>query len=504
MSGDTYIGVIDQGTTGTRFVVVDGRGQPVADAFTRLERRTLRPDRVEYDPDELWGSTVDAIQRGLQRADLDPDALTTIGIANQRQTTVVWERSSGRPLGNALGWQDRRVVEKVAALGRDAVDLIRDRTGLVPDAYFAAPKLQWFLDEHEVVTRARATDGEILFGTVDSWLVYNLTGEHVTDVTNAAQTMLFDIHDRAWDEDLRSLFGVPRAMLPEVRPSSDPHGFGRTDPEGILGSEVPVTGVLGDQQASLVGQGGFSPGDAKVTYGSGNFFLQNTGDEAVSTDSDLLTTIWFQSAGEDPCYGLEGPIFATGSLLEWFEDIGFLEDPERITTLSHRVESSKGVVVAPGFDGLGGPSWGPGVRAALVGLSRHTRPEHLARAAVERIGFGTRATVESAERATGVEHESLIVDGGAVHDDEFARLQATLVGTPLVRSEVPQTTALGAAFAAGLASDIWDSPEEVRALCPARTRFEPANDRDDVDRQYRRWCDLVDTVRSLQRESTTF
>ncbi|AUX08268.1 glycerol kinase [Halalkaliarchaeum desulfuricum] len=496
MSERQFIGVINQGTTGTQFVVFD-RVEPVAEAFSAVDRMVDGYDRVEYDPEDLWTSTLDSIQRGLRRADIGPEELAGIGFATQRQTTVVWDRKTGQPVGNAIGWQDRHTAGGIATLDRGEIELIRNRTGLIPDPYFAGPKLKGLLDTDDAL-RARAHAGGLLFGTVDSWLVYNLTGRHVTDVTNAAQTMLFDIREQKWDDDLLALFDVPRAMLPEVRPSSDPVGFGRTDPDGVLATEIPVTGVLGDQQASLVGQAGFDPGDAKVTYGSGNFFLQNTGDEPVQAGDDLLTTIWFQEAGEDPLYGLEGPVFTTGSILERLGDVGFLDEPERITRLSRSVDSTDGVFVVPEFDGFGSQRWGPGSRISLVGLARHTRREHVARAAVESIAFGTRAAVEAAETATGVEHDRLRVDGGAIYDDEFARMQATLIGIPLVRSAVTQTAALGAAVAAGLALEVWESPTQVREQRTIEETFRPeGSETDAVDRRYRDWRDVVDTVRCL-------
>lgn len=501
MTGRQFLGVINQGTTGTQFVVFD-REMPVAEAFTEVDRLIDGHDRVEYDPEDLWTSTLDAVQRGLRRADKDPEDLDGLGLATQRQTTIVWERDTGRPIGNAIGWQDRHTVGGLATLDENAVETIRTRTGLIPDPYFAAPKLTGLLDADEA-RRRRAESGELLFGTVDSWLVYNLTERHVTDVTNAAQTMLFDIHSRTWDDALLSLFDVPRPMLPDVRPSSDPDGFGRTDPDGVLSAEIPVTGVLGDQQASLVGQAGFDPGDAKVTYGSGNFFLQNTGIDPVQTNNGLLTTIWFQQAGEKPLYALEGPVFTTGAVLERLCDLGFFDDPERITRLSRSVGSPDGVFVVPEFDDFGTAGWGPSGRASLLGVGRSARREHVARAAVESIAFGTRAAVEAAASAADVEHDQLNVDGGAIYDDEFARMQATLIGTPLVRSTVTQTAALGAAVAAGLALGVWESPTRMRELRTDEETFRPeGGEADAVDRRYRDWRNVVDNVRRLQDRQT--
>lgn len=493
-----YIGAIDQGTAGTRFVIVDQSGRPVADAFTKLAPQTAESGQVGYDPLELWGSVTDVVQRGLASATIDPDDLAALAVANQRQTALVWERSTGRPITEAISWQDRRTVDRITALDREAVDLIRERTGLVPDPYFAAPKLEWLLDHGgDGRLRDRGAAGDVLFGTVDSWLLYNLTGVHATDVTNAAQTMLYDIERLAWDRDLLELFGIPRAMLPTVRPSSDPHGFGRTDPDGLLAAELPVTGVLGDQQAALVGQAGFDEGDAKVTYGAGNFFMQNTGTDPLRTDGGLLTTIWFQQEGGDPWYGLEGPVLTTGAILEWLEEIGLLDDPGALARLARRVESTEGVSVLPAFHGLGAPKWYPKVRAAILGMSRGTRRRHIVRATVESIAFETRAVIEAAEAATGVRHDRVLVDGGAVYDDDFAKLQADVIGRALVRPAVSQTTALGAAFVAGLAIGTWETVDAVRDAWESDLTVSPSADSAAVDRRYERWMAVVDCVQSL-------
>lgn len=497
-----YIGAIDQGTAGTRFVVFDQSGRPAADAFTKLTPQTAESGRVEYDPVELWGSVTDVVHRGLASADIGADDLSALAVANQRQTTIVWERSSSRPVAAALSWQDRRTVDRMASLEPEVVDLIRERTGLIPDPYFAAPKLEWLLEHGgDGSLRERAEAGEVLFGTVDSWLLYHLTGAHVTDVTNAAQTMLFDIEALSWDDDLLDVFGIPREMLPAVRPSSDLEGFGRTDPDGVLAAKIPVTGVLGDQQAALVGQAGFDDGAAKVTYGSGNFFIQNTGTDPVWTDNGLLTTIWFQQAGGDPWYGLEGPVFTTGTTLEWLERIGLLDDPGELARLARAVDSTEGVFVLPAFAGLGAPVWDPMVRAAIVGMSRGTRRRHIVRATVESIAFETRAVIETAEAATGVEHERVLVDGGAVYDDDFGQLQADIVGRTLVRPAVTQTTALGAAFVAGLAIGMWDSMDAVRDAWESGRTIRPETNAEAVDRRYRIWTAVAECVQTLHRET---
>lgn len=519
MTGMAHLGALDQGTSGTRFVIFDGDGTPIAEAFTGHQPQTSGADRIEYDPLKLWGCATDAIRRGLAQADLDAAELRALGISSQRQTVLLWDAESGRPCTSALSWRDRRTAAQVEALDEAERRLIRDRTGLEPDAYFAAPSAKWLLDEGgksdrksgrvggaaerdserpETDLRARAERGEVLLGTVDSWLCYNLTGRHVTDVTNAAQTMLFDIHEREWDDELLALFDVPRAALPVVRPSSDPEGFGATDPDGVLNAEVPVTGVMGDQQAALLGRVGCAEGDAKVTYGTGNFFLQNTGAEPVDAGGELLTTIWFQRAGEEPYYGLEGPVFATGAVLEWLRTVGLLEDAAGLDQ-PECTEGDGTVYFVPAFGGLGAPDWATDAQGGVFGLHRDTDREDLLRAAVEAIGFGTRAVVEAAENATGVTHERLLVDGGAIQNDEFAQCQADLIDRTLVRSDVTQTTALGAGFAAGLAVGVWDSLGDLERCRPTGRTFTPSGDGVSVADAYRRWRDVVETVARMGR-----
>ncbi|MBB6645646.1 FGGY family carbohydrate kinase [Halobellus ruber] len=511
MSAGPYVGALDQGTGGTRFVVFDGDGSPVSSAYTTHNTVTPDVDRVEYDPLKLWGCATDTIRRVLVRADVEADRLRALGVSSQRQTVLLWEAATGRPVANALSWQDRRTADRIAALDAEDRQLIRSRTGLEPDPYFAAPNAQWLLDNGDAATgdgkpgfgdsagtalRERAAAGNVLVGTVDSWLLYNLTGTHATDVTNAAQTMLFDIHAREWDDDLLDLFGVPRAALPTVHPSSDPTGFGETDPDGILGAAVPVTGVMGDQQAALLGRVGADRDAAKVTYGTGNFFLQHTGTEAPDADSKLLSTVWFQRAGSGPLYGLEGPVFATGTLLEWLRSVGFLERADGFDRLGPTAPRGP-VQVVPGFGGLGAPYWVPGVDTAVLGVTRNTDADAVVRAAVRAIAFATRTVVDAAEAATGVDHDRLLVDGGAIQHDEFAQWQADLLGRRLVRSEVTQTTALGAGFAAGLAADVWDSIDDLdRCRTEGRT-FTPSAESDAVEAAYRRWQTAVDAVAGI-------
>ncbi len=364
---ETYVGAIDQGTTGTRFMVFDHAGEVVANAYEKHEQIYPKPGWVEHDPTEIWENTQQVVTDALAAEDLDPTQLEAIGITNQRETTIVWDAESGRPVHNALVWQDRRTTDRVEELqAEDKVEWIRGKTGLEADAYFSATKTEWILDNAEPLklqasrgenVRDRAEAGELLMGTIDTWLIYNLTGNHITDVSNASRTMLYNIRDLEWDDELLEEFGVPRSMLPEVRPSSDEAYYGTTDADGFLGAEVPVAGALGDQQAALFGQTCFDTGDAKNTYGTGSFYLMNTGTEAVESDHGLLTTIGFQLSGEPVQYALEGSIFITGAAIEWLEDVDLINNAAQTAELARSVDSTDGVYMVPAFTGLGAPHW---------------------------------------------------------------------------------------------------------------------------------------------------
>ncbi|MFT4885351.1 MAG: glycerol kinase, partial [Natronomonas sp.] len=358
---DTYVGAIDQGTTGTRFMVFDHAGEAVAYAYEKHEQLYPEPGWVEHDPVEIWENTQTVVTEGLKSAGLDADQLAALGITNQRETTVVWDRETGEPVYNALVWQDRRTTDRVEEL-QDAgkTDRIRDKTGLECDAYFSATKVEWILDNADPIdperthfddVRDRAEAGELVMGTIDSWLIYKLTGNHITDVTNASRTMLYNIHEMGWDHELLAEFDVPETMLPEVRPSSDEETYGTTDADGFLGLEVPISGALGDQQAALFGQTCFDEGDAKNTYGTGSFYLMNTGETAVESDHGLLTTVAFQLSGEPVQYALEGAIFITGAAIEWLEDVEFIESVAETAELARSVDSTDGVYMVPAFTG---------------------------------------------------------------------------------------------------------------------------------------------------------
>ncbi|GAB3416090.1 glycerol kinase GlpK [Haloparvum alkalitolerans] len=507
---DTYVGAIDQGTTGTRFMVFDHAGQVVANAYETHEQIYPNPGWVEHDPVEIWENTQSVVVDGLAAAGIDADQLAALGITNQRETTVVWDADSGRPVHNALVWQDRRTTDRVEELQEAGDDeWIQERTGLEVDAYFSATKTEWILDNAEPLKlqssrgedlRDRAEAGDLLMGTIDAWLVYNLTGNHITDVTNASRTMLFDVHEMDWDDDLLETFGVPEEMVPEVRPSSDEELYGHTDPDGFLGAEVPVAGALGDQQAALFGQTCFDAGDAKNTYGTGSFYLMNTGTDAVTSDHGLLTTVAFQLSGEPVQYALEGSIFITGAAIEWLEDVDLINNAAQTAELARSVESTDGVYMVPAFTGLGAPHWDGRARGTMVGITRGTRKEHIVRATLESIAYQTRDVAEAMEADSGVETTSLRVDGGAVKNDFLCGLQSDIIQTDIVRPEVDETTALGSAYAAGLAVGYWESLDELRDNWQVDRTFEPEMDEAKADRMYDRWDDAVERSLDWARE----
>ncbi|QZX98694.1 glycerol kinase GlpK [Halobaculum rubrum] len=499
---DTYVGAIDQGTTGTRFMVFDHAGQVVANAYEKHEQIYPEPGWVEHDPTEIWENTKSVVTEALADAGLAASQLAAIGITNQRETTVVWDADSGRPVHNALVWQDRRTTDRVEELqAEDKVEWIRGKTGLEADAYFSATKTEWILDNAEPLKlqstrenelRDRAEAGELLMGTIDSWLIYNLTGNHITDVSNASRTMLYDIRELEWDDELLAEFDVPESMVPEVRPSSDESYYGHTDPDGFLGAEVPVAGALGDQQAAMFGQTCFDEGDAKNTYGTGSFYLMNTGTDAVESDHGLLTTIGFQLSGEPVQYALEGSIFVTGAAIEWLEDVDLINNAAQTAELARSVDSTDGVYMVPAFTGLGAPHWDGRARGTIVGMTRGTRKEHIVRATLEAIAYQTRDVAEAMEADSGVETTSLRVDGGAVKNNFLCQLQSDIIRTEIVRPEVDETTALGSAYAAGLAVGYWDSVDDLRRNWQVDREFTPEMDEDDADAMYDRWGDAVE------------
>ena len=510
MTDNTYVGAVDQGTTGTRFIVFDHSGQIVANAYEKHEQIYPEPGWVEHDSTEIWENTKNVTNRALSDAGITADQLEAIGVTNQRETTLLWDADTGRPLHNALVWQDRRTTDRIETLQDEGkADEVQAKTGLEPDAYFSATKAEWLLDNADPIktqrarpsdTRERAAEGDVLFGTIDTWVIYNLTGNHITDVTNASRTMLFNIHDMDWDDGLLEEFDVPREMLPEVRPSSDEDYYGHTDDEGFLGTEVPVAGALGDQQAALFGQTCFDAGDAKNTYGTGSFFLMNTGNEAVTSENGLLTTVGFQRSGEPVQYALEGSIFITGAAIEWLEDLTLIDSAAETEELARSVDSTDGVYFVPAFTGLGAPHWDQRARGTIVGMTRGTRREHIVRATLESIAYQTRDVAEAMEADSGIDMQTLRVDGGAVKNNYLCQLQSDIIDTDIARPEVDETTALGSAYAAGLAVGYWSDLDELTANWQIDREFEPEMENDEADKMYDRWSDAVDRSRDWARD----
>jgi glycerol kinase len=510
MTDNTYVAAVDQGTTGTRFMVFDHSGQVVANAYETHEQIYPEPGWVEHDPREIWENTKDVTVLALADAGISADQLEAIGVTNQRETTLLWDADTGRPLHNALVWQDRRTTDRIETLQDEGkADEVQAKTGLEPDAYFSATKAEWLLDNADPIktqrarpadVRERAAEGDVLFGTIDTWVIYNLTGNHITDVTNASRTMLFDINEMDWDDELCEEFNVPREMLPEVRPSSDEDTYGTTDADGFLNAEVPVAGALGDQQAALFGQTCFDAGDAKNTYGTGSFFLMNTGNEAVTSENGLLTTVGFQRSGEPVQYALEGSIFITGAAIEWLEDLTLIEDAAETEELARSVDSTDGVYFVPAFTGLGAPHWDQRARGTIVGMTRGTRREHIVRATLESIAYQTRDVAEAMEADSGIDMQTLRVDGGAVKNNYLCQLQSDIIDTDIARPEVDETTALGSAYAAGLAVGYWSDLDELTANWQIDREFEPEMENDEADKMYDRWSDAVDRSRDWARD----
>ena len=510
MSTETYVGSVDQGTTGTRFMVFDHGGNVVTSAYEKHEQIYPEPGWVEHDPMEIWENTQSVITTALDEGGIDPEQLEAIGVTNQRETTLLWDAESGQPIANAIVWQDRRTTDRIETLEEDGqAEMVQQKTGLEPDAYFSATKAEWLLDNTDPIklqrarpqdVRERAEAGDLMFGTIDTWVIYNLTGNHITDVSNASRTMLFNIHEMDWDEELLDEFNVPAATLPEVRPSSDDETYGSTDPAGFLGAEVPVAGALGDQQAALFGQTCFDSGDAKNTYGTGSFMLMNTGNEAVMSDHGLLTTVGFQRSGEPVQYALEGAIFITGAAIEWLEDMTLIDDAMESEAVARSVDSTDGVYFVPAFAGLGAPHWDQRARGTIVGMTRGTRREHVVRAVLESIAFQTKDVAEAMVEDSGIDLADLRVDGGAVKNNFLCQLQADIVDTTIVRPVVDETTALGSAYAAGLAVGYWDTVDELRDNWQVDREFEVDPDAD-YTAEFDRWHDAVD--RSLDWAKST-
>jgi glycerol kinase len=485
-----YILALDQGTTSSRAILFDHGGAVASVAQREFPQIFPKPGWVEHDPKEIWASQIAVAAEALARVPGGTAGVAAIGITNQRETTVVWDRETGEPIYNAIVWQDRRTADRCDKLKADGFeDLVRQRTGLVIDAYFSGTKAAWILDNVEGA-RAGAAAGRLAFGTIDSWLVWQLTGGrvHVTDVSNASRTMLFNIHTLKWDEDLLGMLGVPASLLPEVHASSEV--YGRV--AGGLGlSGVPVAGIAGDQQAALFGQMCVTPGMAKNTYGTGCFLLQNTGERPVESANRLLTTVAWQVGGRTE-YALEGSVFIGGAVVQWLRDgLGLIQHSQDVERLAASVPDNGGVYLVPAFAGLGAPHWDAYARGTIVGLTRGANAGHIARAAIESIAYQVGDLLDAVHRDAGIPLGELRVDGGAARNDMLLQFQADLLGAPVVRPTVTETTAIGAAYLAGLAVGFWASPEEIARQWKAERRFDPSMPEPEAGRLRDRWHDAL-------------
>jgi glycerol kinase len=481
-----FVAAIDQGTTSTRCLIVDRDGSVVASAQLEHEQYFPHPGWVEHDAREIWERTVDVVGEALHNAHLTSADIAAVGITNQRETTVLWDKATGKPVHPAIVWQDTRTAELIEELGGvEGPDRFRTRCGLPLSTYFSGPKVSWLLGNSPEL-RERAEAGEVLFGTIDSWLLWNLTGVHATDVTNASRTMLMNLETLDWDPDILAAMSIPPAMLPEIRPSVGVFGTAGGPLEG-----APVAGILGDQQAALFGQGCFSPGDAKNTYGTGCFMLQNTGTRPVLSDNGLLTTVAYQIGDQPAVYALEGSIAVAGALVQWLRDnLRIIERSQDVEALAASVPDNGDVYLVPAFSGLFAPRWRTDARGVIVGLTRFTTAGHIARSALEATAYQTREVLEAMQADSGVELTLLKVDGGMVVNDLLMQFQADILGVPVARPVVVETTAVGAALAAGFAVGYWEDLGDLRL--GEGDRWEPAMNEDRRRTLYERWTQAVE------------
>jgi glycerol kinase len=487
-----FVAAIDQGTTSTRCIIFD-KGRPVATAQEEHRQIFPRSGWVEHDPLEIWQATQKLVAQAIASAGANPGDIASLGITNQRETTVVWNRNTGQPYSNAIVWQDTRTKALCDELGKDGgIDRFRSTTGLPLATYFSAPKLRWILDHVEGV-RAAAKRGDAIFGTIDSWLIWNLTGgknggRHVTDVTNASRTMLLNLRSLQWDLQMIELMGVEEKMLPAVTASIDSQGWGTTLTDGPLGARVPICGNLGDQQAALVGQCCFDPGESKNTYGTGCFLLLNTGTEPVQSKSGLLTTVAYQRSGEPARYALEGSVAVAGSLVQWMRDkLGMIRSASEIETLAAGDEDSGGVYIVPAFSGLFAPYWRSDARGIIAGLTAYANKHHLARAVLEAVAYQTRDVADAMARDSGKTITHMKVDGGMTGNTILMQFQADVLGVPVTRSKIRETTALGAAYAAGLAVGFWQDWTELRRHWQQDRTWQPKMDESEREKRVAGW-----------------
>ncbi|MQA08564.1 MAG: glycerol kinase GlpK [Pseudonocardiaceae bacterium] len=491
----TYVAAIDQGTTSTRCMIFDHSGG--VKAVDQMEHEQIFPKAgwVEHNPEEIWNNTREVCAGALAKADLTAGDIAAVGITNQRETTVVWDRTTGKPVYNAIVWQDTRTDRIATQLGElgGGQERYRERTGLPLATYFSGPKIKWILDNVDGA-RERAEAGQLLFGNMDTWVLWNATGGtdggvHVTDPTNASRTLLMDLDTLSWNEEICADMGIPPAMLPEIRSSSEEYGKVRA--RGAL-ADVPIAGILGDQQAATFGQACLSVGEAKNTYGTGNFVLLNTGNSKVMSENGLLTTMCYKIGSQQAVYALEGAIAVTGSLVQWLRDnLGMITNAPEIEDLARGVDDNGGCYFVPAFSGLFAPHWRSDARGAIVGLTRYVNRGHLARAVLEATAFQTREVIDAMNADSGVPLKTLKVDGGMVGNELLMQFQADLLGVSVVRPRVPETTSLGAAYAAGLAVGFWQGEEDIRSNWVKDKQWDPQMDAESRDRQYRMWQKAV-------------
>lgn len=488
---EKYILSLDQGTTSSRAILFNEKGEAVHTAQREITQHFPHPGWVEHNANEIWGSVLSVIASVLSESGVKPEQIAAIGITNQRETAVVWDKETGDPVYHAIVWQSRQtsgICEELKAQGLD--DTIRAKTGLLIDPYFSGTKVKWILDEVEGA-REKAEQGKLLFGTIDTWLIWKFTGgrAHVTDYSNASRTLMYNIYELKWDDELLEILGVPASMLPQVRPSSEVYGL--TVPYHFFGTEVPIAGVAGDQQAALFGQACYSKGMAKNTYGTGCFMLMNTGETAVRSEHGLLTTLAWGINGKVE-YALEGSIFVAGSAIQWLRDgLRMLKESKESETYAARVASTDGVYVVPAFVGLGTPYWDSDVRGAVFGLTRGTSKEHFIRATLESLAYQTKDVLSAMEADSGIELTTLRVDGGAVHNDFLMQFQSDVLGVSVERPVINETTALGAAYLAGLAVGYWKSQEDISGQWAIEREFQPVMEEKERTGLYEGWKKAV-------------
>lgn len=499
MNKKKYILAFDQGTTSSRAILFDHDGSIVSKAQKEFEQIFPKPGWVEHDPNEIWSSQTGVAAESVTKAGIKPSQVAAIGITNQRETTVVWDKNTGKPIYNAIVWQDRRTASITDQLKKEGLEeTFRKKTGLVLDPYFSGTKIKWILDNVNGARR-KADHGDLLFGTIDSWLIWNMTNGkvHVTDVTNASRTLLYNIHEGQWDQDLLDILDVPASMLPEVKSCSEVYGETAGD---VLASQIPIAGIAGDQQAALFGQVCTQKGMAKNTYGTGCFMLMNTGENPIQSQNKLLTTIAWQLDGKTE-YALEGSVFIGGAVVQWLRDgLGVIQKSEDVEALARRVESTDGIYLVPAFSGLGAPHWDPHARGTITGITRGTNTSHIARAALEAIAFQSADLLKAMVSDSGIDLKELRVDGGASVNSLLMQFQANILNVPVVRPNITETTALGAAYLAGLAVGFWGGVNKIAEQWSIDERYEPDMPKEVIDNLYAGWHKAVERAQGWEKE----